>query len=94
MENQELATNEPTQETTQDAGADQSPQLTIADLQNIRNLIDVAVRRGAFGAQETSAVGSVFDRLNLFLNAVAPAAEQPAVDAPATETAEATEATV
>jgi hypothetical protein len=87
MENQELETNEATQDTSV---ADQSPQLTIADLQNIRNLIDVAVRRGAFGAQETSAVGSVFDRLNVFLNAVAPATEQ----APADTTAPESEATV
>jgi len=77
MENQELETVQDTTTPTEE----QAPQLTIADLQNIRNLIDVAVRRGAFGAQETTAVGSVFDRLNLFLNAVAPAVEQaPASD--------------
>ena len=51
----------------------QAPELNIADLQNIRAVIDTAVRRGAFGAGEASAVGSVFDRLNTFLNAVAPA---------------------
>jgi hypothetical protein len=82
MENQELENVQDTATPTEE----QAPQLTIADLQNIRNLIDVAVRRGAFGAQETTAVGSVFDRLNVFLNAVAPAVEQaPAADqAPAT----------
>ena len=50
-----------------------APELTITDLLNIRSVVDVAVRRGAFGAAEASAVGAAFDRLNTFLNAVAPA---------------------
>lgn len=56
-----------------------APELTITDLINIRSVVDVAVRRGAFGASEASAVGATFDRLNTFLNAVAPAKteEQP-----------------
>jgi hypothetical protein len=56
-----------------------APELTITDLINIRSVVDVAVRRGAFGANEASAVGAAFDRLNTFLNAVAPAKteEQP-----------------
>lgn len=49
------------------------PELTITDLVNIRSIVDVAVRRGAFGATEASAVGAAFDKLNIFLNAVAPA---------------------
>ena len=61
------------------AQAPAQPELNISDLQNIRAIIDTATRRGAFGAAEMSAVGGVFDRLNTFLNAVAPApAEQPA----------------
>ena len=48
------------------------PQLSIADLQNLRAIVDLASRRGAFGAAEASSVGAVFDRLNTFLNAVAP----------------------
>jgi len=59
------------------------PELNIADLQNIRAIIDTATRRGAFGAAELSAVGGVFDRLNTFLNAVAPA--QAPTDQPAAE---------
>ena len=50
-----------------------APELTITDLINIRSVVDVAVRRGAFGAAEASAVGAAFDKLNTFLNAVAPA---------------------
>ena len=55
----------------------QPPQLSITDLQNLRAIVDVAVRRGAFGANEVSAVGATFDKVNAFLNAVAPQ-EQPA----------------
>jgi hypothetical protein len=81
MENQEQA-----QVPSQDVGGETpaQPELNIADLQNIRAVIDTAVRRGAFGAAEATAVGSVFDRLNTFLNAVAPApAPAPAEETPA-----------
>jgi hypothetical protein len=50
----------------------QAPELTITDLANLRSIVDAAVRRGAFGAAEISAVGATFDKLNVFLNAVAP----------------------
>jgi hypothetical protein len=74
---------------TQVAGTDvggnapAQPQLSIQDLQNLRAVVDLAVRRGAFGGAEASSVGAVFDRLNTFLNAVAP--QQPAdqTDTPA-----------
>jgi hypothetical protein len=49
-----------------------TPELTVTDLINIRAILDVAVRRGAFGAAEASAVGATFDKLNTFLNAVSP----------------------
>jgi len=66
-----------TQDTTAEAAAPAAPELTIVDLQNIRAIIDTASRRGAFNGTELSSVGTVFDRLNTFLNAVAPA-QQPA----------------
>ena len=77
MENQEQA-----QVAGQDVGgatdASQTPpELNIVDLQNIRAVIDTAVRRGAFSAAEASGVGNVFDRLNAFITAVAPATQQP-----------------
>jgi hypothetical protein len=60
----------------------EQPQLSITDLQNLRAIVDVSVKRGAFGAAEISAVGATFDKLNTFLNAVAP--QQPtAPQAPA-----------
>ena len=63
---------------TQDpAQEQQGPQLSIADLQNLRAVVDLAVRRGAFSGAEATSVGQVFDRVNTFLNAVAPAAQAP-----------------
>jgi hypothetical protein len=50
-----------------------APELTVQDLQNLRAIIDVASQRGAFRAAEMSAVGAAFNKLDNFLNAVAPA---------------------
>jgi len=61
MENQE-------QPNTESAA---QPDLSVTDLTNIRSIIDVAVRRGAFGAAEISGVGIAYDKLNAFLNAIA-----------------------
>jgi hypothetical protein len=69
MENQE----QPQVESAEGAAA---PELSINDLKNLRTIVDMAVRRGAFGAAEVSAVGATFDRINAFLNAVAPPADQ------------------
>jgi hypothetical protein len=55
------------------APAAPAPELTIVDLQNLRAILETASRRGAFAAAEMTSVGSCFDRLNNFLNAVAPA---------------------
>ncbi len=49
-----------------------APELTIVDLQNIRSIIDVAAKRGAFGAGEMAAIGGVYNKLEAFLAAVAP----------------------
>ena len=42
-------------------------QLTINDLAELRAMIEAAVERGAFKANEVKAVGEVYDRLNLFV---------------------------
>jgi hypothetical protein len=73
MENQEQA-----QMPEQAVEAAQQPQLSINDLQNLRSIVDTAVRRGAFAANEMSAVGAAYDRVNAFLNAVTPPTETPA----------------
>ena len=45
-------------------------QITIADLDTIKNIIDLACTRGAFRGGELSQVGAVYDKLNAFLTAV------------------------
>lgn len=62
-------------------------QLTIADLQLIARIVDLASRRGAFQAGEMSQVGVTFDKLSAFLTYVE--ASQVKEEAPAAETAEA-----
>jgi hypothetical protein len=54
------------------ADAPATPELSIADLTNLRSVIDVAAQRGAFRAAEMEAVGAVFNKLNKFLEAVYP----------------------
>lgn len=81
MENQEQVTTQPDM-AGQGPNQGPPPELTINDLQNIRTILDVASRRGAFGGAELSGVGATFDRLNTFLNQVAPPAEAPAAGQP------------
>lgn len=59
----------------QQGGGEQGPeqdgaQLTIADLQAIAQVIDMAVRRGAFGAGEASDVGIIYNKLTGFLQVI------------------------
>ena len=62
-------------------------QITIADLDTIKNIIDLACTRGAFRGGEISQVGAVFDKLTAFLEAViAQAQAQEATNAEAGET--------
>lgn len=62
--------------TTESVGGDAAPsvqpELTVQDLGNLRAIIDVASQRGAFRAGEMAAVGTAFNKLNEFLNAVSP----------------------
>lgn len=57
------------------------PELTVTDLFNLKSVVEFAVKRGAFNANELSGVGAVYDKLNNFLSSVSanqqPAAEQP-----------------
>ena len=48
-----------------------SLELTVNDLQLIRQTIEVATSRGAFKANEMLTVGTVFNKLEKFLTAVA-----------------------
>lgn len=65
----------------------ENTQITIADLDTIKNIIDLACTRGAFRGAELSQVGVVYDKLSLFLEAVvAQAQAQEAINAEAGET--------
>jgi len=66
----------------------EAPALTVADLRNIRTIIDISSQRGAFRGAELKTVGEVFEKLDTFLKAVdAKAEEQKKAegDAPAEE---------
>lgn len=45
-------------------------QITISDLDALRNIVDLASSRGAFKGSELSQVGLVYDKLTKFLDAV------------------------
>jgi hypothetical protein len=49
----------------------QGAELTVQDLQALRNIIDVSTQRGAFKGNELMSVGQVYNKLEAFLSAVA-----------------------
>ena len=53
----------------------EAPELTVNDLTAIKQVIDVASQRGAFKPNEMVSVGTIYNKLELFLNAVQ--AQQP-----------------
>ena len=60
-------------------------QITIADLDTIKNIIDLACARGAFRAAEATQVGAVYDKLTQFLDAAVALAKQQEADAGQTQ---------
>lgn len=46
------------------------PELTVSDLNALKQIIDVASTRGAFRPGEMTTVGSVYTKLETFLTAV------------------------
>jgi len=56
----------------------ENQQITVQDLDAIRNVIDLASSRGAFRANELADIGLLYNKLSQFLEAVvAQAQEQP-----------------
>jgi len=49
---------------------EQNFDLTVQDLGALKNIIDVAAQRGAFKPNEMQAVGTVYNKLSGFLDAV------------------------
>ena len=86
---------EATATATAPAGAPQPSGIQIADLQSVLNIIDLASKRGAFGASELTQVGSVADKISNFLSVIAKQQKEKAeaeasASAPAEATTEAT----
>jgi len=46
------------------------PELTVNDLSQLRQIIDVASQRGAFKPNEMVTVGTIYNKLDTFLTAV------------------------
>ena len=65
-------------------------QLTLQDMSAIANVIDLASRRGAFHANEMSAVGNVFNKLNGFLQYVSATQAKEKADQESVEAAQET----
>ena len=49
----------------------QTQPITVADLDALRAIVNLAATRGAFQGAELSQVGAVYDKLTAFLTAVA-----------------------
>ncbi len=49
---------------------DNQTQITVVDLDLLRNIVDLACRRGAFNGAEVKQVGEVYEKLSNFLQAV------------------------
>jgi hypothetical protein len=63
-------------EQAQAPAQENATELTITDLNALKQIIDVASQRGAFKPNEMMTVGSTYNKLETFLSAVA--AQQPA----------------
>lgn len=69
----------------------QTLQITVADLDALRAIVDLASQRGAFRGVELSQVGAVYDKLTAFLTSVLEQAKADAeAQAATTETTETT----
>jgi hypothetical protein len=82
--------NEAVAEGAAQAEAANAVGLNIGDLAGLRQIINVAAQRGAFRAEEMEVIGRVYNKLNAFLNSLAPA-EEAAEEEAAEETTEETE---
>lgn len=69
-------TKEQVQETAQETAQAPDNDLTINDLNSMKQIIDIASTRGAFKANEMEAVGKVYNKLSNFLSQVAAKGQQ------------------
>lgn len=66
----EEVTNEVSNETLEDNAQPAIAELNINDLVALKNVVDVATTRGAFRANEMTAIGQIYDKLSRFLEAI------------------------
>lgn len=48
----------------------QQPQITLADIATLKQIVEVATNRGAFRAEELSQIGAVYDRVSAWVEAM------------------------
>jgi len=75
------ATEEVKQESQPEQQQEQAQPLTVQDLVTLKSAIELGTQRGAWRANELTAVGTVYERLSLFVASLLPK-EEPKVDAP------------
>jgi hypothetical protein len=77
------------QESQPEAQTPQAPQLTVQDMITLKSAIELGSQRGAWRANELTAVGAVYERLSAFIQSIMPPAEEkPEGDAPKEEKGE------
>ena len=82
---------ETTAKTTEAPAPAEQPaaELTVQDLQALKQIIDVSTQRGAFKANEMEAVGKTFNKLDAFLQTVQKAEDEAKASEKGTAPAEA-----
>ena len=75
--------------TAEQPQATSGPHLTLQDMITIKSAIELGSQRGAWRANELTAVGTVYERLSAFIQSIMPPAEEkPEGDAPKEEKGE------
>jgi len=76
-------TEEVKQEPQPEEQQPQAPQLTVQDMITLKSAIELGSQRGAWRANELTAVGTVYERLSAFITSIMPPQEEkPEGDAP------------
>lgn len=61
----------------EDSAAPQTPDINLQDLQLMKQIIEICSSRSAFKPNEMAAVGTVYNKLDTFLQAVSEQQKQP-----------------
>ena len=55
---------------------EQPPQLGLQDIVNLKRLVEVACARGAFRADEMKSVGTVYEKIDVFVKSIESSQQQ------------------